>query len=506
MTYYIFALLVLIIISKGLYNRYLHPLRNFPGPFWGGVSDFYLVYMIASVPTYGLDLHAQYGPVVRLSPNLLSFCDPKLLPVVYHRYADKPQFYGSWMFGHTEAMFQSLKHQDHYAKKKLVAPSCSMTAMKQFHERKISERVVELCECMGERAANNGSIDFSEHLRWFLSDTWSHLVYGQPLGWVKKGADIKGLIDSLTGVYGLSASAAVMPWLMPLFRHPFLRKHVWCYTNTFKNMANLYSHFDEMIDNRNALVKKDGERLFFDGLEPSLNPNEYQYTRNDLKAEIITFTAATLDGAAAAISPFIDNMLQHPEHFARVVAEIETADRAGKLSSPCVTYEETLELPFFMACIKETLRRDSPAQTILPRIVSSPGYDLPNGMYIPPGAHMGASPFIIHRSAEIFGANPDCFVPSRWIIGEGRDVTEASIKRMEKYGMWWGYGDRECAGKYYAVMEFQKLVVEMLRRFDIKSAVAEGEDRFLHKRWAVGMFWGQMLSLKQKEFGEKLVH
>jgi cytochrome P450 len=120
-------------------------------------------------------------------------------------------------------------------------------------------------------------------------------------------------------------------------------------------------------------------------------------------------------------------------------------------------------------------------------------------MYIPPNAQMGASPFIIHRNAEIFGSNPETFIPSRWIIGEGEGVTDASIKRMEKYGMWWGYGDRECAGKYYAVMEMQKLVVEMFRRFDIKVAVKEGEDRFTHKRWAVGMFWGQMLALREKD-------
>jgi cytochrome P450 len=229
-----------------------------------------------------------------------------------------------------------------------------------------------------------------------------------------------------------------------------------------------------------------------------LQKKEFQYTRNDLKAEIITFTAATLDGAAAAISPFIDNMLQHPEHCARVVAEIESADKAGKLSKPCVSYEETLELPFFMACIKETLRRDSPAQTILPRIVSEPGYNLPNGMHVPPNAQMGASPFIIHRNAEIFGPNPEMFIPSRWIIGEGDGVTETSIRIMEKYGMWWGYGDRECVGKYYAAMEMQKLVVEIFRRFDVKVAVDDGKDRFVHKRWAVGMFWGQMLSLSEK--------
>ena len=128
-------------VWKAVYNRYFHPLSGFPGPVLGSITDFYLVYIIASVPTFGLELHKKYGmeslsqnvamiglqlistgPVVRLAPNLLSFSDATLLPVVYHRNADKPVFYGSWMFGNTAAMFQSLPHDAHAAKKKLVAP------------------------------------------------------------------------------------------------------------------------------------------------------------------------------------------------------------------------------------------------------------------------------------------------------------------------------------------------------------------------------------------------
>ena len=147
-----------------------------------------------------------------------------------------------------------------------------------------------------------------------------------------------------------------------------------------------------------------------------------------------------------------------------------------------------------MACIKETLRRDAPAQTILPRIVSDPGYELYDGKaYVPPGTQMGASPYIIHRDESIFGSDPDVWQPKRWIAEESglsRQDHDAYVKRMEKYGMWWGYGARECAGKYYAMMEMNKLVVEMLRRFDMRTAPGT---HYTHLRWAVGMFWGQKL-------------
>lgn len=53
------------------------------------------------------------------------------------------------------------------------------------------------------------------------------------------------------------------------------------------------------------------------------------------------------------------------------------------------------------------------------------------------------------------------------------------VKGMEKYGLWWGCGARECAGKYYAQMEMQKLCVELLRRFDIRVRRQAGD---YHKR------------------------
>lgn len=497
----VFGFVVLLILA--IRRRYFHPLSRFPGPFWGSLTDWYLVWVIKSVPTYGLDLHKKYGPIVRLSPNLLSFSDPRYLPRVYHRAADKPQFYGSWMFGHTAAMFQSLKHEDHAAKKRLVAPCCSMTQMKLYHEHKITERVDELCVKIRERSVlPNQPLDFSEYLRYFLSDTWSHLVYGKPMGWVREGQDVGGLLAALQGVYGMSATAAVMPWLMPSLRSPTIIKYFWSRTATFKNMDLLFKQFDTMINQPRSRSDGKEDVNFFDGLNPTEKSIDFQFSREDIKAEVITFTAATLDGVAAFISPFIDNMTQYPAIRKRLMEEITAADSAGRLSRPVARYEETLDLPFFMACIKETLRHDAPAQTILPRIVSDGGYWLDDHVYIPAGTHMGASPFIIHRDQHIFGADAERFRPERWLGDEcGVCSTpvqhDAHVRLMEKYGMWWGYGDRECAGKYYAVMEMQKLCVELLRRFDFCTPDSL-DGRFKHERWAVGMFWNQMLQFSER--------
>lgn len=65
------------------------------------------------------------GPVVRVAPNLLVFNDPKLLPVVYHRYADKTDFYSAGILGRVTPPFQAKDHKEHANKRKRIAASVS---------------------------------------------------------------------------------------------------------------------------------------------------------------------------------------------------------------------------------------------------------------------------------------------------------------------------------------------------------------------------------------------
>ena len=55
------SLCLLGLLGKGFYNRYLHPLCGYPGPFWASVTEFYVLFTIKSIPTRGLELHDKYG-------------------------------------------------------------------------------------------------------------------------------------------------------------------------------------------------------------------------------------------------------------------------------------------------------------------------------------------------------------------------------------------------------------------------------------------------------------
>lgn len=124
----VIAFLLLYAVYRAIYNRFFHPLRHFPGPFWASVSDFFKLWLIHTKQshTLGLRYHEKYGPVVRAAPNLLAVNNPKLLAAIYHRRVDKTDVYTVGVLGEIAPPFQTLNHDEHAAKRKRVASSVSV--------------------------------------------------------------------------------------------------------------------------------------------------------------------------------------------------------------------------------------------------------------------------------------------------------------------------------------------------------------------------------------------
>ena len=136
-----------------LYNRYFHPLRRFPGPFSGSLMDAYHTYLMwrKSSHTKQLALHKKYGqssccefasrrpaqlnhviqtgPVVRLTPNLLTVSDPSMIMELYQSHTDKTSFYCPGIMGESPPLLQMQSEKEHNARLKTLAPSVSLTVI-----------------------------------------------------------------------------------------------------------------------------------------------------------------------------------------------------------------------------------------------------------------------------------------------------------------------------------------------------------------------------------------
>ena len=87
---------ILYLCATCIYRLYFSPLATIPGPWYAAISDFWLTTHVARLQQCMTvqALFERYGPVVRVGPNKVVFCDLTTMRSVYcvHKF-DKSPFY-----------------------------------------------------------------------------------------------------------------------------------------------------------------------------------------------------------------------------------------------------------------------------------------------------------------------------------------------------------------------------------------------------------------------------
>ena len=176
----------------------------------------------------------------------------------------------------------------------------------------------------------------------------------------------------------------------------------------------------------------------------------------DAEHECFVLTVGSQDTSAAFISAFVNYILQSPHAHSKILAEMESFDRQGLLSTPVVRYDETTQMPFFMACVYETLRLSPSVSMILPRYAPKGGIFI-NEIWVSEKTELAANPFVIHRNPLVFGPDAHVFRPERWL------ADPAQVQLFHKYFFAFGYGSRKCLGRNIALFESQKFIAQVRR-------------------------------------------
>jgi hypothetical protein len=83
--YLLSTILSLPLIFYVIYQRFFHPLSQYPGPFFGGLTDLlkFSYFWSLDIDKQIAKLHETYGPIVRIAPNELSFWGPHAVAPIY---------------------------------------------------------------------------------------------------------------------------------------------------------------------------------------------------------------------------------------------------------------------------------------------------------------------------------------------------------------------------------------------------------------------------------------
>lgn len=184
---------------------------------------------------------------------------------------------------------------------------------------------------------------------------------------------------------------------------------------------------------------------FLDATTPEGKPLDLDYIR----AETLLILLAGADTTGTAFGAITYYVMTNPTVYEKLIDELDGATRAGNISAMPQYTEVLKHCPYYIACVRETLRLCPSVPSIFPRQVSKGGLEL-WGKHAPEGTEVTCNPWHLHRNKQIFGDDAHVFRPERWL-----ESTEKANMFL-KYIFTFGYGSRICLGKDLAMMELFK--------------------------------------------------
>ncbi|KAJ9137073.1 Cytochrome P450 [Pleurostoma richardsiae] len=480
-----FGLLSALVAACAAHTWYQwYRLSHVPGPVWAAFSKYWMVKesLKGRQPTAIKEVTDHYGSLARIGPNELVTDDPEVLRrmmAVRSAYTRGP-WYDAMRFDPERDNLFSMR--DEAAHTKLRSKMAAGYAGKENESMEATidaeiSNLVQLIETKYLSAPGQyRPMDLAQKGQYFTLDVISHLAFGEAFGYLEKDDDVFDYIK---------ITSSFIPIMLVLANVPSLAKLL--QSRLFRGL--LPKESDKLGFGAFIGVAK---RVVADRFKPGAasHPDmlgsfiRHGLTQEEVSGEALLQVVAGSDTSASTIRFVLFYLLSNPSAYRRLQAEIDDGIATGRISSP-ITDSEARELPYLQAVIKEGLRIMPPAGGAFFKTVP-PGGDVIDGKFIPAGTQIGSSPFGIHHSKMTFGEDADLYLPERWLQAD-----EARLAQMTStVDLVFHYGKFQCLGKTVALMEFNKIFVELLRRFDFSLASPEKPAKIGNAGiWIIEDFW-----------------
>jgi cytochrome P450 len=419
-----------------IYSVFLGPLSKFPGP---KLNAFTLLALSTSeykgrqVEDVS-EMHEKYGPVVRLSPNYVSFLgNEQTWKDIYgfkkqgQEMPHKDRRYYPLGLNGSASVFTDLDEAGHSRKRKLLANSFSDKALKE-QEPLLKSWASLLCRKLDE--TNGTAVDLVKMLNCTTFDIMADMTFGEGLGmlenseyspWVKTifGSIKQGTVMRQFKNYSVLTNA-IFESLLPMV--PSIR-------------SKLLEHWDyvvKRVDRR--LARSDAHPDFWSNILAKSQDNAGM-PKEEMYPTASLFMVAGTETTATLLSGLFFLLMKDPERMRKLQAEV----RDAFVSFDDVHLESLARCRYLDACLKEALRVYPPVPIGLTRTVPSGGSTI-NGHWVPAGTFVSVHQLATTRSETNF-TDARSFRPERW-LGDPKyanDILDAN----EPFSI----GPRNCLGK-----------------------------------------------------------
>ncbi|KAK5991453.1 Cytochrome P450 monooxygenase dtxS2 [Cladobotryum mycophilum] len=469
------AALVLVVIPvvralwSAVYNVFFHPLRRYPGPFlWIAFPWTKNLALIRGKADHAIvALHERLGPVVRITPDTLSFTTMTAWRDIYgtgHAELPKHIYKGSGMEERPNII--TANSRDHHRFRRALMPAFTNDALGR-QEPLITGYTDLLIKRLREIATStNSTADISKWYTMTTFDIFGDLAYGESFNaletgkvhpWIKALGDMKFLVPLMVfpGISWL-----LIPLLTTTEQRESLSQHQQrSMALTYKRIKN--KEVQERGDIMTFVLREHGEDQGLSDFEMACN------------ADIIISAGSETTGTAMTGITYY--LLRNPDKLEKCVNEI----RGAFGSQESINFKDTnYKLPYLMACIEEGLRLYPPVPTALLRETLPGRPTLIDGNLIPEKTVVAVHHLSTYHSENNFHDAKN-FRPERWLPEVHSDPSSPFYNDNRNCLKPFSYGPRNCIGRNLAYHEMRLILSKVLWNFDL--ALKPG-----FENWVVG--------------------
>ncbi|KAG9253288.1 calcineurin-dependent [Emericellopsis atlantica] len=445
------------------YRLYLHPLRNVPGPKLAAATSWYEFYEDVILDGHYLKeyprLHAQYGPIVRMSPNRVHVNDVEFYHLVFStgtKFSKEPAL--SKVAGDLDALPFVLDPSAHKARRAIISPMFSPASMRQFSPSLL--QIIKAALGKVEEAYESGlPLRLNRLESNFSMDIMMKLCFGKDMNCVQGSEETSALVDSLvslTGNFALVKHFPILGTTLQSFPNPVMARLVPGFVEFRSKCAEWVTEVRQRQQEKGIFCDETGRQTVFDAILEA----EPHRTTKSLVDETFSLVIAGTETTVTTITFGVWCILKNPDIQKRLLDELSEVETN---EDGLMEYQNLTTLPYLTAVITETLRISSAASGILTRVVPAGGTTY-GKHFLPEGTSVSTAQRMIHHNPDLF-PEPDVFNPERW-LGDDAAAYKKNLVPFSK-------GPRICPGMNLSYMEAYVFLGNLFRRFDMRLEDAE---------------------------------
>ncbi|KAE8354975.1 cytochrome P450 [Aspergillus coremiiformis] len=446
-------------VLLAIYNVFFHPLRGYPGPKRYAASQLVNVYHIVKGDgcKRTAELHEQYGEVVRVGPNELSYISPSANRTIYGGRPRADEVFEKNPIANLQGTREVQNiffapHEPHARYKKLMGPAFSDLAVRE-QEPMIQQFVTQLVDSLRTTRdpptryypTADRIVDLAAWYNLIIFDILSCLAFGQPIGGLEQ--------------------AAYHPWVSAILKaivnSTFIEAahRLWPYHRLFERFVIPQEMKDDYASHLSFTAKSLAERQTRDHLGRADFASFILkgMSEEELFDNINIVVTAGGETTAATLTAATYYLTHNPRCYERLVTEI----RETFSTQEDITLVALNELKYLSAVIKETLRIHPAVAIGLHRLTPKQGKVI-DGKWVPGGTWVSVANLAACRTPR-YWKHPDQFVPERWLADGGYAEDNHSASTPFSIGV------RGCIGVNLANANMRLILARLLWSFDLEA-------------------------------------